>query len=81
MIEIESSEVWWGPPKPVVDFHTADDEAVRVDDGLEEGEAVHVLAARALEHAREVDLLVLGEDVLVVEVHLRGVEDAWAAKE
>ena len=22
LTEIESSEVWWGPPKPVVDFHT-----------------------------------------------------------
>ena len=24
MIEIESSEVWWGPPKPEVDFHTGE---------------------------------------------------------
>ena len=29
LIEIESSEVWWGPPKPAVDFLTAFDESNR----------------------------------------------------
>ena len=46
LTELENSEVWWGPPKPVVDFHTGEDgvgDLVRVG----EGEA-HVLGGGAL---------------------------------
>ena len=88
MTELESSEVWWGPPEPAVEFRAGADGARRAvadgerdEHGGVEREDDEVDEEHGPDEQRDVVVAARGREAEVRGALAVVVVEAWAAKE